>query len=79
MAALTHLPVEEIVAQRADDTALARIANASLVVFADPGDAWGLLGGTALAGGALVVAPTGSPFSKCCRAIRVSSPPIPWE
>jgi hypothetical protein len=62
MAALTRMPVDDIIVQRADGEALARIANASLVVFADPGDAWGLLGGTALAGGALVVAPKSSPF-----------------
>jgi len=62
MAALAGLPVDSIVAEHADDTALQRIAAAPLVVFADFGDAWGLLGGAALAGGALVVGFDGSPF-----------------
>jgi len=62
MTALAGLPVEEIVAERVDDATLQRIASAALVVFADTGDPWGLLGGTALAGGALVVAFAGSPF-----------------
>jgi GT2 family glycosyltransferase len=61
-AALAGMPVETVVAEGADDAALRRIASAPLVVFADLGDAWGLLGGAALAGGALVVALDGSPF-----------------
>ena len=36
------MPVEEIVAERADAAALQRIAAAPLVVFADEGDPWGL-------------------------------------
>jgi glycosyltransferase involved in cell wall biosynthesis len=62
LAALAGLPVETIVAEQADDADLERVAAAPLAVFADLGDAWGLLGGAALAGGALVVAPAGSPF-----------------
>ena len=62
IAALAGLAVEEFVAERADAAALQRIAAAPLVVFADESDPWGLLGGTALAGGALVVAFAGSPF-----------------
>ena len=61
-AALAGLPVERIIAERADDAALQRIANAPLVVFADAGDPWGLLGTAALAGGALVIAFAESPF-----------------
>ena len=61
-AALAGIPVERIVAERADHTALQRIGNAPLVVFADTGDPWGLLGTAALAGGALVVAFAESPF-----------------
>jgi GT2 family glycosyltransferase len=61
-AALAGIPVERIVTERADDAALQLIGNAPLVVFADPGDAWGLLGTLALASGALVVAFAGSPF-----------------
>jgi hypothetical protein len=60
--ALAGLPLERVVAERADAAALARIAAAPLVVFADTGDAWGLLGTAALAGGALVVAYADSPF-----------------
>jgi hypothetical protein len=62
IAALGALPAERIVAERADDAAVARLALAPLVVFADFGDAWGLLGTAALAGGALVVGFAGSPF-----------------
>lgn len=62
LGALAGLPVETVVAEQAGDAELARIASAPLVAFADFGDAWGLLGGAALAGGALVVAPDGSPF-----------------
>jgi GT2 family glycosyltransferase len=62
LGALSDMPVERIAAERADDAALQRIGAAPLVVFADCGDAWGLLGTAALAGGALVVAFTGSPF-----------------
>jgi GT2 family glycosyltransferase len=61
-AALGALPVERIVADRADSAAAARIGAAPLVVFADTGDAWGLLGTAALAGGALTIAFAGSPF-----------------
>ena len=46
-AALAGLTVEEIVAERVDAAALQRIAGAALVVFADDGDPWGLLGGSA--------------------------------
>ena len=75
IAALAGVPVEEIVAERADATAVRRIAAAPLVVFADEGDPWGLLGGTALAGGALVVAFGGSAFletmpADVCVAVR---------
>lgn len=62
IAALGALANDEIVAERADAAALHRIAGAPLVVFADESDPWGLLGGTALAGGALVVAFAGSAF-----------------
>jgi hypothetical protein len=62
LAALGALTVERMPAERADDAALARLAAAPLVVFADDGDAWGLLGAAALAGGALVVAPARSAF-----------------
>jgi GT2 family glycosyltransferase len=61
-AALTDFPVERIVAERVDDAAVRRIGAAPLVVFADTGDPWGLLGTAALAGGALVIAPPESPF-----------------
>lgn len=61
-AALEGMPLERIVAERADDAALQRIGNAALVVFADISDPWGLLGTAALAGGALVIAFAGSPF-----------------
>jgi hypothetical protein len=61
-AALTGIPLERIVTERADDAAVRQIGNAALVVFADTGDPWGLLGTAALAGGALVVAFAGSPF-----------------
>jgi GT2 family glycosyltransferase len=62
VAALGALPTERLVTERADDAALLRIAGAPLVVFGDHGDAWGLLGTAALAGGALVIGFTGSPF-----------------
>ena len=62
VAALGYLPTERIVAGDADSAAVARIGAAPFVVFADAGDAWGLLGTAALAGGALVVAFDGSPF-----------------
>jgi GT2 family glycosyltransferase len=62
VAALGSLPAERLVAERVDEAALARLAAAPLVVFADLGDAWGLLGTCALAGGALVVGLAGSPF-----------------
>jgi hypothetical protein len=62
LAALGALPVERLSAEQADDAAVARLAAAPLVAFADEGDDWGLLGTAALAGGALVVAPAGSPF-----------------
>ena len=62
IAALHGLPVERALAENADAGLLARIGAAPLVVFADSGDAWGLLGTAALAGGALVVAFAGSPF-----------------
>ena len=62
LTALAGLPVET----SSPNARTARRCSASrappLVVFADTGDAWGLLGGTALAGGALVVAFAGSPF-----------------
>jgi GT2 family glycosyltransferase len=61
-AALGTIPAERLIAEEADDAALARIAASPLVVFADAGDAWGFLGTAALAGGALVVAPAASPF-----------------
>ena len=61
-AALAGMPTERIVTERADDAAVQRIGAAALVVFADEGDAWGLLGTAALAGGALVVAFADSPF-----------------
>jgi GT2 family glycosyltransferase len=61
-AALGRIPVEHVVAERVDDGALKRIASAPLVVFADTGDPWGLIGTAALAGGALVVAFAESPF-----------------
>jgi GT2 family glycosyltransferase len=61
-AALTGIPLDRIMTERADDAAVRQISNAPLVVFADTGDAWGLLGTAALAGGALVVAFAGSPF-----------------
>jgi GT2 family glycosyltransferase len=60
--ALGTLPAERLAAEHVDDAALARLAAAPLVVFADRGDAWGLLGTCALAGGALVVGFAGSPF-----------------
>jgi GT2 family glycosyltransferase len=60
--ALAGTPVDRIVAERADDDTVKRIAAASLVVFADAGDPWGLLGTAALAGGAVVVAFADSPF-----------------
>lgn len=60
--ALGTVPAERIVAEDADDAAVARIGAAPLVIFADTGDAWGFLGTAALAGGALVVAFTGSAF-----------------
>jgi GT2 family glycosyltransferase len=60
--ALGALPAERLAAERVDDAALTRLASAPLVVFADRGDAWGLLGTCALAGGALVVGFAGSPF-----------------
>jgi GT2 family glycosyltransferase len=62
LSALTGIPTETIVAENVDASALGRISNAPLVVFADLGDPWGLLGGSALAGGALVVAFDGSAF-----------------
>jgi glycosyltransferase involved in cell wall biosynthesis len=62
LAALGDLPVEQLIAERADNDAVARVAAAPLVVFADGGDDWGLLGTAALAGGALVVAHHGSAF-----------------
>jgi GT2 family glycosyltransferase len=61
-AALAGMPVERVIAERADAAALRLIGAAPLVVFADIGDPWGLLGTAALAGGALVVAFAGSPF-----------------
>ncbi|HEY5365315.1 MAG TPA: hypothetical protein VIL19_02480, partial [Casimicrobiaceae bacterium] len=61
-AALAGMPVQRIATERADDAAVQRIRGAALVVFADTGDPWGLLGTAALAGGALVVAFAGSPF-----------------
>lgn len=60
--ALAGRAFEELVAERADAAALARVAAAPLVAFADAGDPWGLIGGAALAGGAVVVALAGSPF-----------------
>lgn len=62
LAALGTLSVERLTAESADDAAVARLAAAPLVAFADAGDDWGLLGTAALAGGALVVAAQGSPF-----------------
>lgn len=62
IAALGQLPVERVVAERADSAAVAGIGTAPLVVFADAGDAWGFLGTAALAGGALTIAFEGSPF-----------------
>jgi hypothetical protein len=61
-AALAGLPLAYVVAERAGDVELQRIASAPLVVFADTSDPWGLLGTAALAGGALVVAFAESPF-----------------
>lgn len=43
---------------------LLRIRSASLVVFAGDGDPWGLLGGEALAAGAVVVARRSAPFAE---------------
>jgi GT2 family glycosyltransferase len=60
--ALAGIAVERVSAERVDAKTLKQIAGASLVVFADLGDPWGLLGTAALAGGALVVAYDGSPF-----------------
>jgi GT2 family glycosyltransferase len=60
--ALSGTPVERIVAEHAGEAVLKRISIAPLVVFADEGDPWGLLGTAALAGGALVVAFAESPF-----------------
>jgi GT2 family glycosyltransferase len=60
--ALTGAAVERITAERVDAKTLKQIADAPLVVFADLGDPWGLLGTAALAGGAVVVAYAGSPF-----------------
>jgi GT2 family glycosyltransferase len=60
--ALTGIAVERVTAERADTKTLKQIAGAPLVVFADLGDPWGLLGTAALTGGALVVAYDGSPF-----------------
>jgi GT2 family glycosyltransferase len=62
VAALGPIPVERLIAERADDDAVARLGAAALVIFADGGDDWGLLGTAALAGGALVGAQAGSPF-----------------
>ena len=62
LAALGGIPTETLVAENVDAGALQRIANAPLVAFADLGDPWGLIGGSALAGGALVVAFDESPF-----------------
>jgi GT2 family glycosyltransferase len=62
VAALGPIPAERLIAERADDAAVARLGAAPLVIFADGGDDWGLLGTAALAGGALVLAPAGSPF-----------------
>jgi GT2 family glycosyltransferase len=61
-AAIGKLPAERLTAERVDSAAVARLAGAPLVIFADGGDDWGLLGTAALAGGALVVAHAGSPF-----------------
>jgi GT2 family glycosyltransferase len=61
-AALAGMPVERLRAEGADGAAVRRLATAPLVVFADDGDDWGLLGTAALAGGALVVALAGSAF-----------------
>ncbi|MDB5039432.1 MAG: hypothetical protein JWN27_158 [Candidatus Eremiobacteraeota bacterium] len=49
-------------AEAADDAARDAVRSARTVVFASAGDAWGLLGGEALAAGALVVAPVDAPF-----------------
>jgi GT2 family glycosyltransferase len=62
LTALGALPAERLIAERADDAAIARLRAAPMVIFADDGDDWGLLGTAALAGGALVVAPAGSTF-----------------
>jgi GT2 family glycosyltransferase len=61
-AALNGMMVEHIIAEDVDEAAVQRIGTAALVVFADAGDAWGLLGTAALANGALVVAFAESPF-----------------
>ena len=60
--ALAGTAVERFTAERVDARALKQIAAAPLVVFADFGDPWGLIGTAALAGGAVVVAHAGSPF-----------------
>jgi GT2 family glycosyltransferase len=49
-------------ADAADDAARDAVRSARTVAFASAGDAWGLLGGEALAAGALVVAPADAPF-----------------
>ncbi len=49
-------------ADAADAAARDAVRSARTVVFASAGDAWGLLGGEALAAGALVVAPADAPF-----------------
>lgn len=62
IAALNGMTVQHIIAENADAADVQRIGTAALVVFADAGDSWGLLGTAALAGGALVVAFAESPF-----------------
>ncbi len=49
-------------ADAADAAVLEALRRASVVAFAGPGDAWGLLGGEALANGALVVAQRDAAF-----------------
>jgi hypothetical protein len=60
--ALGTIPGETVIAERADPEIVARVRSAPLVVFADDGDPWSLLGTAALSGGALTIARAGSPF-----------------